>query len=601
MRRQLAPLRKLGVALGLVALALMGIALLPARPAGAAPVRYEAESATVFEGAVESNHLHFSGTGFVNDDNVTGSYTEWTVDAASAGSATLTIRYSNGTATARPADVAVNGTVVAAKASFPGTANWDTWADRTFTATLQAGTNTIRVTGASSAGPPNLDYLDVDAGTTTSPATAWQAENATLSQATVATNHSGFTGTGFVDYTNVTGGYLEWTVTAPAAGSQTLTWRYANGTSADRPMTITVNGTVVATNLAFDPTANWDTWADRTLTAPLNSGVNTIRATATTSGGGPNVDRLSVTGTTDTQAPAAPGTPTRVNLTSTSATVAWAPSGDNAGVASYDLVTGGRVCGTVPAQSTTGSCTGLTPDADASIAVVARDASGNVSPPSGALTVHTPASSSGNPYGDPNLVSMFDGKTLDGWTPSRADGWTVQDGAIHGTGAGRGWIFYNTKQVGTFRWIFTERQVAGDHAPTVLIWGTTQQPYLDALGGIQFQPPNGGHWDYRPGHNNGGGSLFQQLPHDKIDVHAWSQCELIGNMSTGTARMACCPLTPSASTCKATEVLRFHDPTAGRVGPLAIQVHNSGITDEYRNLYVESPVVTDPDQFITTS
>ncbi|AHH96866.1 DUF1080 domain-containing protein [Kutzneria viridogrisea] len=210
------------------------------------------------------------------------------------------------------------------------------------------------------------------------------------------------------------------------------------------------------------------------------------------------------------------------------------------------------------------------------------------------------AAADDNPYGDPNLVSMFDGKTLDGWTASKAGGWTVQGGAIHGTGtAGRGWIYYNRAQTGTFRWIFTVRQVSGNHAPTVLIWGSTQ-PIRDALGAIQFQPPNGGHWDYRPGHNNGGGKLFKAFPHPKWDVHQWAQCELIADQKTGVARMACCPLTAGAATCKATEVLDFTDRTAGQAGPLALQVHNGGIQDEYRGLYLESPVLTKPGQFLTT-
>src|SRR3954470_1393860 len=136
----------------------------------------------------------------------------------------------------------------------------------------------------------------------------------------------------------------------------------------------------------------------------------------------------------------------------------------------------------------------------------------------------TTASAATNPYGDSNLVSMFDGKTLDGWTPSKAAGWTVSKGAIHGTGtAGRGWIYYN-KPVDTFRWIFNVRQVSGNHAPTVLIWGSTM-PLRDALDAIQFQPPNGGHWDYRKGHNNGGSKFFKQSPHPKIDIHQWAQCE----------------------------------------------------------------------------
>jgi hypothetical protein len=203
------------------------------------------------------------------------------------------------------------------------------------------------------------------------------------------------------------------------------------------------------------------------------------------------------------------------------------------------------------------------------------------------------------PFGDPNLVSMFNGTNLDGWTASKSKAWAVKKGAIHSNGTGRGWIYYNTTEVGTFRWIFNVRQVKGNHAPTVLIWGTTT-PIRDALSAIQFQPPNGGHWDYRPGHNNGGGKLFTKYPHPKWNVHEWSQCEIVGNHATGVARMACCPLSASAPTCRAVEVLAFRDPTAGRVGPLAIQIHNKGIQDEYRNLYVESPVVLKPDEFITT-
>ncbi|WP_163568899.1 carbohydrate-binding protein [Fodinicola feengrottensis] len=49
--------------------------------------------------------------------------------------------------------------------------------------------------------------------------TAYEAENATIVQGTVANNHTGFTGTGFVDYTNVTGSYVEFHVSVAAAGS----------------------------------------------------------------------------------------------------------------------------------------------------------------------------------------------------------------------------------------------------------------------------------------------------------------------------------------------------------------------------------------------
>jgi hypothetical protein len=122
-----------------------------------------------------------------------------------------------------------------------------------------------------------------------------QAEDATLSKATVKSDHKAYTGTGFVDYDNVAGGYVEWTVTAPAAGTAALTFRYANGTTTNRPLDIRVNGAVVAKGLAFNNTLSWDEWDTRTVVAALTAGTNTVRATATTSAGGPNLDHLEVT------------------------------------------------------------------------------------------------------------------------------------------------------------------------------------------------------------------------------------------------------------------------------------------------------------------
>jgi hypothetical protein len=265
---------------------------------GGGTVRYEAENATISQGILETVHTGYSGTGYVNCDNVVGSYVEFTVTAAAAGNATVVIRYSNGTTADRPSSVTVNGTVVNAGLSFPVTTDWNTWANDTVTVPLVAGSNTIRLTGTTANGPANIDYLDVTppsgggGGTTT---TTYQAESATISQGTVATNHTGYTGTGFVDYTNVTGSYVEFSVTSGAAGTATVTFRFANGTTVNRPMDVAVNGTVVSAGVPFVSTGTWDTWQTATVTVPVSAGTNTVRATATTSNGGPNLDAITVT------------------------------------------------------------------------------------------------------------------------------------------------------------------------------------------------------------------------------------------------------------------------------------------------------------------
>jgi hypothetical protein len=264
--------------------------------AGAAappPGRLEAENATIAQGVLEATHAGYSGTGYVNGDNVAGSYVEFTVDAPNAGTANLSIGYANGTAADRPADITVNGTTTAAGASFPPTANWDTWTVKTLTAPVHAGTNTVRITATTAGGNPNLDYLDSTVTGGPSPVDH-QAEDATISQGTAASNHTGYTGTGFVDYTNVAGSYVEFPIDAASAGSVPVTIRFANGTAANRPMDLVVNGVTVVGGRAFNATADWDTWSTVTFQAPLAAGANTIRLTATTANGGPNLDKITV-------------------------------------------------------------------------------------------------------------------------------------------------------------------------------------------------------------------------------------------------------------------------------------------------------------------
>lgn len=166
-------------------------------------------------------------------------------------------------------------------------------------------------------------------------------------------------------------------------------------------------------------------------------------------------------------------------------------------------------------------------------------------------------------------------------------GWTVKDGAIASTGSGRG-VLYTTHDYERFRWMFTIRHVSGnpDHQACVLIFCTRPDPNqipLDALGGIQFQVPRGGHWDYRPGHNNAGNGEFTMVTKVSFDPHQWSRVEIVADASNGVARMAVAQ--PVGS--KAVEVLDFKDPAAGKVGPIALQMHNQGLFDEYKDLMIE--------------
>ncbi|HEX3029843.1 MAG TPA: polysaccharide deacetylase family protein [Clostridia bacterium] len=93
----------------------------------------------------------------------------------------------------------------------------------------------------------------------------------------------------------------------------------------------------------------------------------------------------------DTQAPDAPTGLVCTSKTTNSVSLAWTASSDNAGVASYDILKNGALAGT--SSLTNYTVTGLAANTIYSFTVKARDAAGNVSTASNALSVTT---SSGN-------------------------------------------------------------------------------------------------------------------------------------------------------------------------------------------------------------
>ncbi len=174
--------------------------------------------------------------------------------------------------------------------SFPGTGAWNAWSTRTMTATLATGTNTVRLTATISSGGPNLDYLDVEGPSGPTP-TDYQAENATISQGAVESNHEGYTGSGFVNLDNVAGSYVQFSVTG--TGNQPgrpLRQRRHHGPS-DEPLD--QRRREPARCRSRQPGA-WTTWATVSRAISLTAGANTIRLTSAVSSGGPNLDRITL-------------------------------------------------------------------------------------------------------------------------------------------------------------------------------------------------------------------------------------------------------------------------------------------------------------------
>jgi len=128
-----------------------------------------------------------------------------------------------------------------------------------------------------------------------------QGENGTLSGGTyTASDHSGYTGTGFANFGGNTNANAVWTFTSPSAGVASFTFVYANGGTTDRPMTLLVNGVTAATP-AFASTGNWNTWKTVTFTFNVNAGTNTLKAVVASANRGGNIDRIDIAVTPTTK------------------------------------------------------------------------------------------------------------------------------------------------------------------------------------------------------------------------------------------------------------------------------------------------------------
>ncbi|WP_304942791.1 carbohydrate-binding protein [Vallitalea guaymasensis] len=105
--------------------------------------------------------------------------------------------------------------------------------------------------------------------------TKYEAEKAVLSGgASINTNHTGYSGTGFIDGYGSTGAATTFSVNTSKTGHYEVVLRYS-GEVSERTLGVYVNGTkALDTNLP--PTSDWDSWASKKEVLTLDEGLNTI-------------------------------------------------------------------------------------------------------------------------------------------------------------------------------------------------------------------------------------------------------------------------------------------------------------------------------------
>lgn len=128
----------------------------------------------------------------------------------------------------------------------------------------------------------------------------------------------------------------------------------------------------------------------------------------------------------DTQPPTAPTALAESAKTANSVTLSWTASTDNVGVTGYDIYNGSNLAGSVAGTVTSFTVNGLTPSTTYSFTVKAKDAAGNESNPSQALSVTTQsAPASSNLIVNPGF-ELYTGTTgiANNWTKSATSGVT---------------------------------------------------------------------------------------------------------------------------------------------------------------------------------
>ncbi len=100
-----------------------------------------------------------------------------------------------------------------------------------------------------------------------------------------------FSGSGYADYIDAKDAFIEWNVKVAQAGKYNISFAYALA-AGNRPLSFSVNGTIVKDKLSFPASGSWSTWTETAVVpVTLNSGVNKIKITATGKSG-PNIDYL---------------------------------------------------------------------------------------------------------------------------------------------------------------------------------------------------------------------------------------------------------------------------------------------------------------------
>jgi alpha-glucosidase (family GH31 glycosyl hydrolase) len=285
-----------------------------ALPECAPGVLCETESLSLHGLAAASDHTGYTGTGFVAGYEAVGNALAFTTKVVDAGDYDLALRYANnragdGQITTRTLSVVVDDQAPQQIQLAPGD-SWDAWKMASAKLKLSTGEHHVTVERTSSdSGNVNIDSLAVvpSGAPYPTPSVApvvgcafgviCEAETSSLkSGATLATDHNGFSGGGFVAGLTQRASLTTHVTGVPADGAYALQVRYANGQPGAGTISVQPNdGAATAASLA--PTSGWDYWRTVSVPVQLSAGDNDVTIGCPNAGGcNLNIDTVAFAG-----------------------------------------------------------------------------------------------------------------------------------------------------------------------------------------------------------------------------------------------------------------------------------------------------------------
>ena len=120
----------------------------------------------------------------------------------------------------------------------------------------------------------------------------YEAENGVFNKTVLESTHEGFSGKGYANLDNEVGSSVTLSVVTAGEGDKDVKIVFANGSTANRPVSVAVNGKVQVESVDFESTGAWESWDSSVVTLKLPAGASTITIASLTKDGGPNIDRI---------------------------------------------------------------------------------------------------------------------------------------------------------------------------------------------------------------------------------------------------------------------------------------------------------------------